>query len=261
LKKSQATFKLIVESLCVNPVYAVSAKAAGISVSSLWSFLASSARRESGYTLDSFMGETDVPLHIAAKAATRVHAASVIQALEARAAQGDWIETTFRGQRVFELNPLYLDWSNEDFAAMGIDIAQRYLRDENNLPIRVKVWNPPPEKLALAVAAAHYERLYGQRRSLSIDQRVSLGVHTVPSQPKPLPAPVAVQVIAPPADRRDDDLNDLLDPVAEDDRIDAEVVDAPTEQMVSEPPPAADRYGELQRQLLARALKAGTKVV
>jgi hypothetical protein len=263
MKRGQETFRVILDTLLVSPRFSTAARAASISESTLFSWLAASQRGEKDFIVENFFGESGVQLVDACKQCRRMAALKITQALESRALCGDWLESRYRGQRVFELDPRFLDWSDQDFRDLGIDVGLRYKRDDRGLPINVLTWSPPPEKLALAVASAHWPRLYGAKSEVSLSVRGSLGVHTVPAKALPQVTVVAAAAIAPPPiDQGDDDLSDLLDGAPENDIEDGDFVEVEplAAPMASEPAPAPPSYGPLQIDLLNK-LRKGMKTV
>lgn len=271
MKKSQATFQIICQSLCESPTFSNAARAAGISESTLYSWFGASQRGEASCTLDTFHGDRDVPLHTAAKQCRKLCAAAIVQNLEHRARHGDLTDSLFRGQRVFELDQRYLDWSDEDFRALGIDVGLRYKRDDRGLPIPVRVWTPPPVALALAVASAHWPRLYGSHSEVSLNVRGNLGVTTVAAKALPqvtVVAAAAAAIAPPPVDQGDDDLSDLLDgPEAEAGEF-TEYPDIAPEDVMEAPaapapaPTTPTRWGNLTSEQIAIAnrISRGMKV-
>jgi hypothetical protein len=243
-----------------------------MSESTLYAWLASSQRGEPGFSLDEFHGDRDVPLDQAAKQCLRLAAAKIVQQLSSRALLGDWNDSLYKGARVYELNPQYLDWSNDDFKNLGIDVGQRYLRDAQNNLIPIKVWSPPPVALCLAVAASNFPRMWGAKSETTMTMRgsVNLGVTTVPSS-KTLAQVTVVKTPAiapPPIDDGDDDLSGLLDGIPEEAAVDPVTTNdrAPAEPEPALAPMTADeqRFGSrltsAQREILNR-LRAGSKVV
>jgi hypothetical protein len=239
MKKSPDTFAKICEAICNSPSYANAARAVDIGESTLWRWIAESQSGNPEYVFE-FMGE-QVPLHVAMKSARKMAAAGIIQNLEHRALHGDYRQTFYKGQPQWQLDPKLLGWTDEELSALGMD---RYQRDENGELVPVIEWTPPPVALALAVAAAHYPKLYGSHSEVTVNNRNS-GVTTVKhvygDKPKPLPAPV--EVLAPPIAAGDDDLSDLLgEPSAE--SIEVSEIETPAAPMAS---PAPDQPAEYQR--------------
>jgi hypothetical protein len=282
MKKSQETFRILADSICTSPTYANAARKAGIAESTLWAWIAASQRGEEGFTVDEYLGQKDLPLHEILRLCTRIAHASIVQNLEHRALHGDALQSFYKGQPCFELDPALLSWTTEELQALGMD---PYKRDAQNNLIPVMVKTPPPVALALAVAAAHWPRIYGAKSEVTVNNR-NTGVTTIRHEfaNKPLPAPVEVREIAyqpqPDADLGDDvDLSDILGevPIDVEDQEPAAfpMGNTPTEPMVSEPeltgenspleaapaPIAGDWQANLtpaQREILNR-LRAGTR--
>jgi hypothetical protein len=265
MKKSQETFRILADSICSSPSYANAARRAGISESSLWSWIAASQRGEPGFTLDEYVGEQDMPLHECLKIARKMAMMAVVQNLEHRALNGHTEQSYYKGQPQYELDPALLSWSDEELRALGMD---RYKRDANGNLIPVLLKFQPPVALALAVASAHWPKLYGARSEVNVNVKGSLGVTTVDKR-KPKPSPPQVQVIdpprqiEPPADLGDDDLSDILGPAEPSAETTDDVETATAAPMARQPKPAptiATKYGVLtpQQAAILDRLRAGT---
>jgi hypothetical protein len=240
MKKSPETFAAICEAICNSPSYANAARAVGIGEATLWRWIGLSQNGDSDFVFE-WMGE-QVPLHVAMKSARKMAAAGIIQNLEHRALHGDNLQSFYKGQPQWQLDPALFSWSDDELQALGMD---RYQRDEKGKLIPVIIHTPPPVALALAVASAHYPKMYGNHSEVTVNNRNS-GVTTVKhvygDKAKALPAPV--EILAPPIATTDDDLSDLLgeEPIeagefSEEPSADsAEFVEAAAEPVASPPP-------------------------
>ncbi|QQO14964.1 hypothetical protein JJB99_01870 [Bradyrhizobium diazoefficiens] len=214
------------------------------------------------------MGET-IPLHVAAKQATRLIGASILDRFRHRLLHGTEEVCRYQGRTIYRRDPALDHLSDQDLEDLGI--LTRYLKDAEGNFIKETQHVEPPVAAVLAFLASEYPRTWGAKSTLEVNQKSS-GVKVIRheyGQPKPK-APVPVEVVqqapalTPPSpvdNEDDDDLSDLLgaeleavgpDPVMQEEP-------APVVQAKPEPPPPptpAQGLTELQRELLGR-LKAG----
>jgi hypothetical protein len=138
-----------------------------------------------------YMGQ-QVPFAKAMKMARRCAIAMTISgSLEDRVANGHWESVWFQGQ------PTWV----EDERCVGLDEEMRImlgypvdglLRDENGNRVQQRRHVPAPAQLIEKFVEANAPKLYGAKSKLEIDNRISLGVTSIPQRAAPLPTPVEV---------------------------------------------------------------------
>lgn len=282
MKKNQDTFHAILDAMAYAPSYAGAARAAGISQSGLWKWISMSQQDAAGNgtLVESYLGMSSIPLHLAIMAARKMALSQMISNLETRAIHGHDEVVMFQGKVCYREDPALLGFTDDELSQFGF--RDRYLRDAAGNPIPLTIHHEPPVTLALAVAAAFAPKVYGSKSEVNINHSGNLGVHVVKrSFGREAPQQVEVVDHGQIADKSegsfdtntvdapdlDADIHALAPDVLDDDalaRADAQqaifasrsaatVADSPS---VVDPQPASVRNGQpltaLQKDLLAR---------
>jgi hypothetical protein len=190
VKRGSEIYNAICESLTQSPKFSVACRKVGISEKTLYQWLGKSQQGDPSFVFDYLDAAT--PLHVAVKQAQARYVIAFVQDSEHDARFGTYKQTYFKGQPCWQQDPKFLSWTDDQLQQLGLD---RYLRDENGELVPVMEWHPPSAQLRLAALAARQPKLYGTKITHDVNQRVNLGVHVVPTQPKPLPP--AVEVLRP----------------------------------------------------------------
>ena len=138
------------------PVMSKACASVLVSESTGWAWLAASKRGESGYTIDEYLGEKDVPFHLALRQARTIALSRGLQRVEDEFVDGGhWEFTYYKGARVPEIDPVLLSWSDEDLETFGI--PDRYKRDAEGNVAYERMWVPLSAQATLAVASANFK--------------------------------------------------------------------------------------------------------
>ncbi|MBR0989122.1 LysR family transcriptional regulator [Bradyrhizobium japonicum] len=268
MKKSQATYAELLDAIVEHGSITTAARSIGVSPASAFSWMQQSAKGEPGFDVE-WMNET-VPLHAAVKQASRQVGFDILEGFRKRMRDGVTTVAQYQGKTVYRRDPACDRYSDSELIELGID---RYLRDGAGNFIPETVWTPPPVQGVLALLAAEFPRLYGNKNTVEISQKTSGVVrHQVSYSLSKPSAPMAVVEVLPPSpaiappeeiigSADDDDLSDILGEMGD------TAAERPSESQpapVRAEPPATPPEPELQaagltplqRDLMAR-LKAG----
>lgn len=226
------------QSLSENPRIELACTRAGISRATFYSWLSQSQAGEPGFELE-WCGQV-VPLHVAVALSRRMVIMEAVARMEERALNGHEEISMWHGAPVYQIDERYEHCDDETLAILGV--PDRYLRDPvTGEKVPYKIHYMPPTQLVLAVAGAHFPKLYGNHQSIEVTNK-SGGVHVVKHEHKLIKPPVPV-VEALPA------------PVE-----DAVFEEVPAEPVTMPEPAIVERVGisDLERDLLAK-LAAGPK--
>ncbi|QPF91479.1 hypothetical protein [Bradyrhizobium commune] len=264
-KRSPEFFSELVAAIAETGSIAAAAKVCRCSTSAVWSWLASSAKGEAGFEVE-WMGET-VPLHVAAKQATRLVSANILDRFRHRLLGTEEV-CRFQGKTVYKRDPALDLYSDQDLEDLGI--TTRYLKDADGNFVEERQFVQPPVAAVLAYLAAEWPKTWSARSTSTVEIK-STGVQVIKheyGQAKPK-ASVPVEIVqeaptlAPPSPVEvvaDDDLADLLGEESEPVELEPIMQEEPTPVVAAEPEPVPSTptqgLTELQRELLSR-LKAG----
>jgi hypothetical protein len=119
-------------------------------------------------------------------------AMTISSALEDRVANGHYETVWFQGQPTWVEDERCVGIDDPDIRELLGFPRDGLLRDENGRRVQQRRHVPAPSQLIEKFAEANAPKLYGAKSKLEIDNRISLGVTTIPQRVAPSPAPVQV---------------------------------------------------------------------
>jgi hypothetical protein len=149
-------------------------RAIGIDPSSFWQWMQESSKMENPRFKFEWGGSIDW-LHSHYQTARRRNIVLLEGHLRDVLQVGHETVVVHNGQVSYELNPDYLDWSDEDFRTFCVDPKQRYVLDELGRPKVLTVHTAPPAHLLIRGASA-YLPAWKESKTLDVNSRVSGGV-------------------------------------------------------------------------------------
>jgi hypothetical protein len=185
MKKSVETLTAICDWIAAGCSQSEAAKRCGVSVSSFWSWVKSSQQSPAEWQMtycDSQMSFAEATV-----LARKICLHGTLSEFEARMRTGTEIPVYFQGR------PQFKDLE----AAVGLDEDTRELlgmprdgleRDAQGNRIPLTLHQDPPIAGVIRLLSANFPKLYGEKSTVDINQRVNLGVTVVGR--KPLPPPV-----------------------------------------------------------------------
>jgi hypothetical protein len=186
--------------------------------------------------LEDFMGEVNIPFHAAMALARKVSLHSVVSQAEHRSLVGHEEAVFYQGRPMWKEDESLVSLDDETLALLGY--PDRYQRDANGNRIQLTLHVQPPVALVLAIAAANFPAVYGDKRVITVNQKSSIGVTVMKTDyRKPLAAPQPVEVLT--------DQKMITDAVVQD-VIDEEIAEAILEDDAEDHDDGADTQDDAE---------------
>jgi hypothetical protein len=176
----------ICDRLVAHPFLKPAARALGIDPSTLFAWLEKS--RADPRSLSFVWSEVEAPLHQHVAAAMRMSVLLIESNAREMALNGFDEVVTFQGLVQYERDPRYIGVDDATMVELGLNQPcvdyHRYKRDTdgNAIPLRVK--RKPSDALVTMVLRAHFRKLYGEHKTVSVGGGV-LVVGTSPAVTAP----------------------------------------------------------------------------
>jgi hypothetical protein len=176
----------ICDRLVAHPFLKPAARAAGINPSTLFAWLEKS--RSNPSSLSFMWSEVEAPFHQHVAAAMRMSVLLIESNAREMALNGFDEVVTFQGQVQYERDSRYIGVDDATLVQLGLDRPSvdyhRYRRDADGNAIPLKVKRKPSDALVTMVLRAHFRKLYGEHKSVSIGGGV-LVIGTSPAATAP----------------------------------------------------------------------------
>jgi hypothetical protein len=169
-KHTAETLAAICDRLVAHPYLKPAARAVGIDPSTLFAWLEKS--RSDPPSLSFVWSELEAPFHQHVAAAMRMSVLLIESRAREMALNGFDEVVTFQGQVQYELDPRYVGVDDATMLKLGLDKPSvgyhRYRRDAAGQAIPLKVKRKPSDALVTTVLRAHFRKLYGEHKSVSV---------------------------------------------------------------------------------------------
>ena len=169
-KLTPETLSAICDRLVVHPYLKPAARAVGIDPSTVFAWLEKS--RSDPPSLSFTWSEVDAPFHEHVAAAMRMSVMLIESRAREMALNGFDEVVTFQGRVQYELDPRYVGVDDATMVKLGLDKPSvdyhRYKRDAKGKAIPLKVKRKPSDALVTTVLRAHFRKLYGEHKSVSV---------------------------------------------------------------------------------------------
>ena len=186
-KHTPETLAAICDRLVVHPYLKPAARAVGINPSTLFAWLEKS--RADPSSLRFVWADVKAPFHQHVAAAMRMSVLLIESNAREMALNGFDEVVTFQGQIQYELDPRYVGVDDDTMATLGLNKPSveyhRYKRNADGSAIPLKVKRKPSDALVTTVLRAHFRKLYGEHKSVSVGGGVLVvGARHMPTAPK-----------------------------------------------------------------------------
>lgn len=186
-KHTPETLAAICDRLVVHPYLKPAARSVGIDPSTLFAWLEKS--RADPSSLSFVWSEVQAPFHQHVAAAMRMSVLLIESNARELALNGFDEVVTFQGRVQYEFDPRYIGVDDDTMVTLGLDKPSveyhRYKRDMDGNAVPLKVKRKPSDALVTTVLRAHFRKLYGEHKSVSIGGGVLvIGARHVPTAPK-----------------------------------------------------------------------------
>jgi hypothetical protein len=206
MKKTPETLRAICETIASGITsYSAAARANDVSVNSFWGWIRRSQLGDDPALVIKFLGETNVPFHVAVHAARRIALHEMRGRMEMKSILG-WDEKIFfSGMPTWQPDPACVGMTEEEREFFGYP-KDGLLRDENGSVIQNTIHHEPPVALQLRVAEMAFPREYrpGINQTLEATHTVKGIQHAKPfnyaDRPPPVPPPPPRPMLEAPAD-------------------------------------------------------------
>jgi hypothetical protein len=169
-KHTPETLAAICDRLVAHPYLKPAARSIGIDLSTLFAWLEKS--RADPASLSFVWSEVEAPFHQHVAAAMRMSVLLIESNARELALNGFDEVVTFQGRVQYELDPRYIGMDDGSMATLGFDKPSvefhRYKRDADGNAIPLKVRRKPSDALVTTVLRAHFRKLYGEHKSVSV---------------------------------------------------------------------------------------------
>jgi hypothetical protein len=189
-KHTPENLAAICDRLVAHPYLKPAARSIGINPSTLFGWLEKS--RSDPAALSFVWSDAKAPFHEHVAAAMRMSVLMIESRAREMALNGFDEVVTFQGQVQYELDERYVGLDDDTMRTLGLDQPSvgyhRYKRDADGRAIPLKVKRKPSDALITMVLRAHFRKLYGEHKSVSVGGGV-----LVVGAPKATAAPKAIE--------------------------------------------------------------------
>jgi hypothetical protein len=186
-KHTPKTLAAICDRLVAHPYLKPAARSIGIDPSTLFAWLDKS--RADPSSLSFVWSDVKAPFHEHVAAAMRMSVLMIESNAREMALNGFEEVVTFQGRVQYELDPRYVGVDDDTMVKLGLDQPSveyhRYRRDADGNAIPLKVRRKPSDALVTVLLRAHFRKLYGEHKSVSVGGGVLVvGARHAPTAPR-----------------------------------------------------------------------------
>lgn len=201
MRKSAEIFTEVCDLLCAYPMYSETARRCRppLSVSIIFKWLAASKRDQANKVDDSKYvfeyGDILGFFHEHVRAAMKNSVIEMEATARHHSIHGTQTQVYFQGRPQFQIDEKLETLDDETLKICGY--PDRYRRDGNGQKVPCMIWSPPSPQLVAFMLKGHAPKTFGDKRSISVDGRVTLGVQQVRDRrlDPPMPAPPATPAL------------------------------------------------------------------